>query len=112
MIRTAMVQLLDTMGYESLTAATINEAHEQLRRHAPSAVLVDHHLKGDDGFAAVPEMRKVATASGEDRSPLFIGMSGSGSIDEQETTGLDGCLVKPFSPEQLNELLKGSVTGS
>jgi|GEM_PF-1568768 len=105
MVRSAMVQLLSSLGYEPLTAASLDEAFRQLTNHSPSAVLIDHHLKRSNGFAAVPKLREHATAGNKQTPPRFIGMTGSGALAQPASTPLDGYLIKPFSAEQLLELL-------
>ena len=100
-----MVQLLNSLGYKPLAAASLDEAAQQLASRAPIAVLVDHHLGSEDGFAAVAKMRKQAT-NGKHGTPLFIGMTGSGALSEAERKQLDGYLIKPFSPEQLRDVLE------
>jgi CheY-like chemotaxis protein len=112
MVRNAMVQLLNSLGYRPIAAASLAEASEQLANRAPIAVLVDHHLGGEDGFAAVASMREQAT-NGEHGPPLFIGMTGSGALEEPAENQLDGYLVKPFSADQLREVLeKPSLHGT
>ena len=61
MIRKAMVQLLSSLGYKPLTAGSLEEARESIGQTDDlAAVLVDHHLSSDDGFAAVPGLREDA----------------------------------------------------
>ncbi|NOZ40018.1 MAG: response regulator, partial [Planctomycetes bacterium] len=105
MVRNAMVQLLSSLGYRPLAAASLDEAREQLANHVVNAVLVDHHLKHEDGFAAVPKLR-VQAAAGGTKPPKFIGMTGSGALEESASHKLDGYLIKPFSADQLRELLE------
>ena len=106
MVRNAMIQLLDSLGYRPLAASTLSEACEQIASHSFYAVLVDHHLGGENGFAAVPKMREQATVGGGTESPMFIGITGSGAQEESGSHILDGYLDKPFSAEQLQELLE------
>ncbi len=101
-----MIQLLSSLGLRPLAASSLSEAREQLASHSPSAVLVDQHLSSEDGFAAVPKLRKLATAGATKKPPLFIGMTGSGSLEEPIGHQLDGYLVKPFSADQLQVLLE------
>ena len=104
MVRSAMTQLLSSMGYKPVAASSINEASEQLDKHEFTAVLVDHHLKEEDGFAAVDQLREQAALNGE--PPRFIGMTGSGASENTGEHALDGYLVKPFSAEQLQAFLQ------
>jgi len=106
MVRNAMLQLLNSLGYKSASASSIDEASQQLEKHTFSAVLVDHHLKGEDGFAAVRQLREQATAGNNSKPPQFIGMTGSGALEDPGDHALDGYLVKPFSADQLQALLK------
>ena len=106
MVRNSMLQLLNSLGYKPLGASCLTEAQEQLSNHTLGAVLIDHHLNGEDGFAAVPSLREQATATGTKKPPMFIGMTGSGTLEEPEGHSLDGYLVKPFSAEQLQEFLE------
>ncbi len=105
MVRAAMMQLLASLGYKPIAATTLDEASSQLAKHTPAAVLIDHHLGGEDGFAAVSNLRSQSAASSNKKPPLYIGMTGSGALEEPTDHGLDGYLVKPFSAEQLGELL-------
>ena len=104
MVRNAMTQLLSSMGYKPVAASSINEASEQLDKHEFTAVLVDHHLKEEDGFAAVDQLREQASING--KPPRFIGMTGSGASENTGEHALDGYLVKPFSAEQLQAFLQ------
>ncbi len=92
------------MGYKPVAASSIEEATQQLSKHDFTAVLIDHHLKQEDGFAAVHQLRKQASING--KPPRFIGMTGSGAAEDPGKHTLDGYLVKPFSAEQLQALLQ------
>jgi len=58
----------------------------------------------------VPKLRKLATTAATKKPslkpPLFIGMTGSGSLEEPTGHQLDGYLVKPFSADQLQVVLE------
>ncbi len=105
LIRKAMVQLLSSIGFKALTASSLDEARHQVASHPLSAVLVDHHLNDEDGFAAVPSLREDARSVGMPNTPKFIGMTGSGSLEEPSGHALDGYLIKPFSADELREVL-------
>ena len=105
MVRKSMIQLLSSLGYQPLGASSLSEAREQLARHSLGAVLVDHHLNGEDGFAAVPMLRELASVSETQKPTIFIGMTGAGALEEPARHKLDGFLIKPFSAEELRELL-------
>ncbi|MEM8947430.1 MAG: PAS domain S-box protein [Planctomycetota bacterium] len=106
MVRKAMVQLLGALGFKSLTASTIDEARGQVIEHSLTAVLVDHNLKGEDGFAAVKQLRRDSAREEGKKSPKFIGMTGVGLDDIHREHALDAYLVKPFDGDQLRSALR------
>lgn len=105
MVRNAMVQLLSTLGFKPVAASSLGEAREQLSSRELTAVLIDHHLKGEDGFEAVGQLRECVPSDNSIPKPKFIGMTGSGSLEEPKEHALDGYLIKPFSADQLKALL-------
>lgn len=105
LVRKAMQQLLSSLGYKPLEASSLDEAREQLAKHPLQAVLIDHHLRREDGFEAVPMLRSSVHAAAGVKPPKFIGMTGSGAVTESPAHQLDAYLVKPFSAEQLREIL-------
>ncbi|MCA9232479.1 MAG: response regulator [Planctomycetales bacterium] len=102
LILRAMTKLLSSLGYSPFTANSLNEAFERLTSESIDAVLVDHHLGSEDGFESAGEIRNRAGGT----PPLIIGMSGSGDLENADDYALDGCLVKPFSADQLRHLLE------
>ncbi len=105
LILRAMTKLLDSLDYLPTAVGSLDQALACLSSEAFDAVLVDHHLGTDNGFKAAEKMRKQAS----DRAPgpplRIVGMSGSGDLDNRDDYGLDACLSKPFSSEQLTQLL-------
>ena len=106
MVLTAMMQLLSSLGYRPSAVSSIEAASQRLSNRVPKAMLVDQHLKGVDGFAAVPKLRELAAAGGTRTPPLFIGMTGAAFSEEPDTHALDGYLVKPFSADELRDVLQ------
>jgi len=102
----AMTRLLRSLGYVPIGASSITEALERLAAEPLDIVLVDHHLGADDGFGLAPKMRKLASRRQSPKIPLVIGMTGSGDLENVEEYELDGCLLKPFSADQLRKLLE------
>jgi PAS domain S-box-containing protein len=112
MIRTVSTAMLEELGYETLAAASGEEALELLRREGDSigVVLLDQVMPGMDGGTLLKELRsirpdiKVLLASGfsqQEVSERFSGM------------GLNGFIPKPYSLKnltaELSRVLKGSV---
>jgi len=102
----AMTRLLRSLGYSPIEVDSAGEALKRLASEPIDIVLVDHHLGADDGFELAPEMRKLAGERKSPKIPIIIGMTGSGNLDRVDDYALDGCLLKPFSADQLRKLLK------
>jgi len=102
----AMTRLLRSLGYTPIDVSSVAEALERLAAEPIDVVLVDHHLGSDDGFALAPEMRRLASGRESPKVPRILGMTGSGDLDHVDEYELDGCLLKPFSTDQLRELLQ------
>jgi len=106
MIREAMLRLLRSLGYSPLAVATTEESLPLLASQSIAAVLVDHLLVGQDGFAEAGKLRQQAAKFDAAARPLIIGMTGSVSSEEVQGYDLDGYLFKPFSADQLREVLE------
>jgi len=102
----AMIRLLRSLGYIPVGVSSIDDAFERLATEHIDFVLVDHHLGADDGFGLAPKMRKLAGERQSPKIPLIFGMTGSGDLENVDEYELDGCLLKPFSADQLRELLE------
>ena len=110
MIREAMGRLLRSLGYVSLAVATTEESMPLLASQSIAAVLVDHLLVDQDGFAAAGELRLQAAKFDASRPPRIIGMTGSVASEELQGHDLDGYLIKPFSADQLKQVLEQETT--
>ncbi len=106
MIREAMIGLLRSLGYTSLAVATTEESIPILTSQPIAAVLVDHLPVGQDGFAAAKELRQQAEKYDPEAQLQIIGMTGSMAIEDKKAYDLDGHLIKPFSADQLREVLE------
>jgi len=97
--------MLDHLGFEAHIAGRGQEALEALRREPFSAILMDCHLPGMDGFEVTARIR-AAEAAGETsavRTPI-IAMTGAAMPGDRErclTAGMDGYLSKPVRIDDL-----------
>ena len=106
LVRQAMSRLLRSLGYSPIAVASTAEAIDCLVGEPVGAILIDQHLDGEDGFKSAPLLRKQARQRESPRPPLVIGMTGSVQSADSGAEGLDGCLVKPFSADQLRQFLE------
>jgi CheY-like chemotaxis protein len=96
--------LLEMEGYKSSTYNfTQKESFiEQIRVCSPDLVLMDVHLKGQNGIDYLRQIKM-----DNDLQYIKVIMS-SGSIvkDECISAGADGFLMKPFMPDDLIQLIE------
>jgi PAS domain S-box-containing protein len=97
--------MLDHLGYEAHVAGGGQEALEALSLEPFSAILMDCHLPGMDGYEVTARIR-AAEAAGETsaaRIPI-IAMTGAAMPGDRErclTAGMDGYLSKPVRIDEL-----------
>jgi PAS domain S-box-containing protein len=110
LVCSSLVSLLKTIGFVPHSVASLAEAREQLATQPVDAILVDHHLEGENGFEELPRLFTEAREAGS-FVPLLVGMTGSEYLPKMPEYGLDAFLTKPFTAEQLREVLsRGRAT--
>jgi PAS domain S-box-containing protein len=96
--------LLQVLGHEVRVAYTGTEGVKAAAAWLPEVVISDIGLPGLDGYGVAAELRKnPATAR-----VLLVGVSGYGRDEDRRRAreaGFDHYLVKPASPEELQQLL-------
>jgi CheY-like chemotaxis protein len=110
LVRGSLLSLLKTIGFTPYAAASIPEARRLLETHSVDVVLVDHHLDGENGFEEAPRLFADARAA-HGHVPRLIGMTGSEYLPGMSEHQLDAFLTKPFSADQLREVLVGGGSG-
>jgi PAS domain S-box-containing protein len=105
LVRGSLLSLLKTIGFTPHAVANLTEARELLAEQPVDAVLVDHHLDGENGFAELPKYFADSRAA-HGHVPLLIGMTGSEFMPESAEYELDAFLAKPFTAEQLRGVLR------
>ena len=86
-------QLLEKQGHQVLSAASAEEGLELARQHAPSMILLDVRLPGQDGIAALPQFQQAT-----DGAPVIV-MTAFGDLDtavQAVNRGAFDYLTKPF----------------
>jgi two-component system CheB/CheR fusion protein len=98
--------LLQVLGHEVRVTYTGTEGVKAASAWLPDVVISDIGLPGLDGYGVAAELRKnPATAR-----VLLVGVSGYGRDEDRRRAreaGFDHYLVKPASPEELQQLLAG-----
>lgn len=94
-IRNLERAILKSAGYRVVTAANGQEALEVIRDVEPSVIVLDMQMPQMDGR----ELFRRLSVQGC-RPPVLVVTSENASAAKHEL-GADGCLDKPFSPEQL-----------
>ncbi len=93
--------LLQLLGHEARLAATCADALRAAEGFAPDLVLVDIGLPDGDGYDLADRLRAALP-----RRPRVVAVTGYDHLEgRSRRAGLDGHLVKPFTPEALAAVL-------
>lgn len=109
-MRTACVRVLEAAGYMVACAETGADGLEQIRNNSekPDVVLLDHLMPGMNGMDVMAQIHLL-----NPQIPVVI-MTGSVTEASASTIieqGAQGCLPKPFTPEQLRDVVKRVTEG-
>jgi DNA-binding NtrC family response regulator len=100
--REGLRRLLEAWGYDTASAASADDALEQIERERPSAVITDLVMPGMDGLEFVRRVH-------QDHALPVVVFSGQGTIDsavEAMKLGAVDFLEKPVEPARLKILLQ------
>ncbi len=98
--------MLDRMGLACDVVGNGGEAIEASTRTAYAAILMDCQMPGVDGYAATARIR--AREGAFAHTPI-IAMTANSSPGDRErclAAGMDDCLPKPFTPQDLGRMLE------
>ena len=100
--------VLQSMGLTVLEACDGEEALAMLARHTVDLVLMDCQMPVLDGYAATRELRRREAQRGTRRLPVLALTADAFEEDAKRSleAGMDAHLAKPYTREQLRELLK------
>ena len=111
-IREMVVMTLEMAGFESLQAADVSEAHQQVVDHRPSLILLDWMLPGDKSGVDFCRMLK----NDELLSEIPVIMLTAKSEEDSKVHGLDAgaddYMTKPFSTRELISRIKAVLRRS
>lgn len=99
----AMAMVLESEGYEVVSAADRDRALELAARRDPVLVIVDYRLPGVDPAELVAAIRAASVA----KVALCTGAEGAEALGH--ATGADAVLSKPFSIEALLSLAESAA---
>jgi two-component system, cell cycle response regulator DivK len=97
--------LLQIKGYRTLEAGAAELGVELARRYIPHLILMDIQLPGMDGVTALGQLKADPVTA---KIPV-IALTAFAMQDERQrfgTAGFDGYLVKPFSIQELLEVVR------
>ncbi len=101
-------EVLQSLGLNVLEAIDGMDALEKLARNSVDVVLMDCQMPVMDGYAATRELRKREARLGLPRVPVLALTADAFEEDAERSreAGMDGHLAKPYTREQLKELLR------
>jgi len=111
-IREMVVMTLEMAGFDSLQAADVSEAHQQVVDHRPSLILLDWMLPGDKSGVDFCRILK----NDELLSEIPVIMLTAKSEEDSKVHGLDAgaddYMTKPFSTRELISRIKAVLRRS
>jgi CheY-like chemotaxis protein len=101
-------EVLQSLGIEVIEASDGQEALDRLAQHSVDVVLMDCQMPVMDGYAATQEIRKREARMGLPRMPVLALTADAFAEDaiRSREAGMDAHLAKPYTRDQLQELLK------
>ncbi len=101
-------EVLQSIGLNVIEASDGMQALEQLAKHGVDVVLMDCQMPVMDGYAATREIRKREARLGLPRLPVLALTADAFEEDavRSRDAGMDAHLSKPYTREQMLELLK------
>lgn len=103
--RLVLVNLLQPLGFEMVTAGNGRELIEKARELHPDAILTDIKMPGMTGLEAVQHIRRIPFLA----DMVIIAVSASVYAEDRQESqgaGCDGFLSKPVRSEELFEILR------
>ena len=111
-IREMIVMTLEMAGFESLQAADIAEAHQQVVDHRPALRLLDWMLPGDRSGIDFCRMLKSDEMLSEIPVIMLTAKSEEDSLINGLDAGADDYMTKPFSTRELISRIKAVLRRS
>jgi DNA-binding response OmpR family regulator len=103
-------QALAAAGFKAIRAAGGSEAFEACRAAPPLAVVSEAMIPDGNGFELLRRL-KTDPATEKVRVVLAVDESDSYTLSRAQIAGLDGILIRPFTPEALVARMKALSAG-
>lgn len=101
-IRKMLVDVLSLEGYPTETAANGREALDKLPRSGPRIILLDLLMPEVDGWGVMSALQEIP---GERQRHKIVLVSAWANLERAQNLHPDGTLPKPFTVNQLLEVL-------
>jgi CheY-like chemotaxis protein len=98
-----MQNLLREFGFDAATAASGQQALEEVRKQAPNLILLDKNMPGMSGRDVIEALRAEGRADG---IPVLILSGEPVEPDELHRLGVTGAILKPFDLPKLIETIR------
>jgi len=109
-LRTLIETTLEAPGLRILHAANGDETVEMARRDHPDLILLDWMMPGKSGIAVAEELRTEA-ATADIAIVMLTGRNQERDRQRGLALGVRAYLIKPFSPLQLLDCVRGVLAG-
>lgn len=108
-LRDNTVELLELAGYKVFEAGNGNDGYIKARNNKPDVILCDMVMPQSDGIALLKLIKDEPSTSG---IPLIFFSAGSAPLAVQKgmERGADEYLKKPFTNEELLDVVKRCIT--
>jgi two-component system, chemotaxis family, CheB/CheR fusion protein len=102
---------LGRLGANVALAKNAFEGVEAVKTSRPNLVLADIKMPGPDGFEVLRKIRALGPAAGGSVPVIAMSALVRHSSARMLQAGFDGCLPKPFTPDQLLETILTVLKG-
>jgi DNA-binding response OmpR family regulator len=100
--------LLEIEGYEAVLWHSEDSILDVLKAQRPDLVLLDVHLKGEDGFSLLRRIRGHESL----KEVCVLMTSGMDFASQCIQEGADGFILKPYMPAELMREIRRLLSGS
>ncbi len=96
---------LNELGFEMIEAQNGEETIDLIKRKPVDAILLDWHLKKEDGLELMKEIRETENGKSA-RIIIFSGVEGEDKKSEAISAGADGFILKPTKKDKLESIFR------